>query len=73
MIELIVIKNRPAIRFLEGDSSDVNLPVVGAVVFGYYIDIPRTFGIVDFDSEEKAIDQAGFEDLQHKGFAAIKK
>ena len=31
------------------------MPGGGAVVFGYYVDDPRPFGVVDFDSEGKAI------------------
>ena len=48
-------KLRSAIRLLEGDPSDVNEPGGGAAIFGYYVNDPRPFGVVEFDSDGKAI------------------
>ena len=48
-------KLRSAIRILEGDPSDVNEPGGGAAIFGYYVNDPRPFGVVEFDTDGKAI------------------
>ncbi|MBR2548016.1 MAG: glucose-1-phosphate thymidylyltransferase RfbA [Eubacterium sp.] len=48
-------KLRAAVRLQEGDASDVNEPGGGATIFGYYVNDPRPFGVVEFDSDGKAI------------------
>ena len=48
-------KLRAAVRILEGDPSDLEQPGGGATIFGYYVNDPRPFGVVEFDYDGNAI------------------
>ena len=48
-------KLRAAVRMQEGDTSDVYEPGGGATIFGYYVNDPRPFGVVEFDTDGNAI------------------